>query len=87
MTLPHSAQRKCVFLVKIKEKSKSQKQIPKKKVYLGLLIQRLGYISTESLIAVDTDRKMQTEYADEVDVTVCGDSSKVWGGNLHPHRK
>ena len=34
VTLLHSAQQKHTFLVKRKEKSKSQKQIPKKKVSL-----------------------------------------------------
>ena len=38
--LPHSAQRKHAFLVKMKKKSKSQNQIPKKKVSLELLHQR-----------------------------------------------
>ena len=31
------------------------------------------------------DGKMQTEYADEVEATGCGDSGKVCGDNLQPH--
>ena len=54
MTLPHIVQRKHSFFVKIKEKSKSQKQIPKMKVFLGLLQQRLGNMFTRSLSAGDT---------------------------------
>ena len=53
MTLPHSAQQKCASLVKMKEKSKSQKQIPKKRVYLGLLHQILEHRSTRSLLYGD----------------------------------
>ena len=37
VTLPHIAQRKYAFLVKMKENSKSKKQIPKRKVSLELL--------------------------------------------------
>ena len=40
VTLPHSAQRKYGFLVKRKEKSKSKKVSPKKKIALGLLYHR-----------------------------------------------
>ena len=54
VTLLHSTQRKHAFLVKTKEKSKSQKQIPKKKFSLELLHQRLGHISTRSLLSGDT---------------------------------
>ena len=54
MKLPHSAQRKHAFLVKMKEKSKSQKQIPKKIVPLELLHQRLGHRYTSSLMTGDT---------------------------------
>ena len=50
VTLLFSAQRKRAFLVKMKEKSKSQKQIPFKK-YLELLDQKLGHISTRLLLA------------------------------------
>ena len=59
VTLAHSAQRKHAFLVETKQKSKSQKQIPKKKVSLELLHQRLGYISTRSLISVVTENDCQ----------------------------
>ena len=52
--IPQSAQRKHSFLVKMKEKSKLQKQIPKKKFSLGLFNQRLGHRSTRSLLARDT---------------------------------
>ena len=50
MISPHIAQRKHAFLVKATEKSKSQKQIPKRKVSLELLHQRLGHRSTRSLL-------------------------------------
>ena len=53
MKLLHSAQRKHAFLVKAKGKSKSQKQILKRKVSLELLHQILGHRSTRSLLAVD----------------------------------
>ena len=44
MTLPHRVQQKHAFLVKkIKKKSKPQKQIPKKRVYLELLHKILGH--------------------------------------------
>ena len=59
MTLLHSAQRKHAFLVKTKEKSKPQKKIPKKKVSLELLHQRLGHISKKSLLAGDTENIWQ----------------------------
>ena len=52
--LLHSTQRKNTFLAETKEKSKSQKQIPKKKFSLELLYHRLGKISTRSLMARDT---------------------------------
>ena len=54
VALTHSAQQKPAFLVKTKEKSTLQRKIPKKKVYLGLLHQRLGHRSTRSLLAGDT---------------------------------
>ena len=43
VTLPHSAQRKHEFLLKIKEKSKSKKISPRKKIALELLHHRLGH--------------------------------------------
>ena len=55
----HRAQKKHVFLLKTKEKSKSQKKIPKKKVYLELLHQILGKSSTRSLLAGDTGNVCQ----------------------------
>ena len=51
MTLPHTSQRKRAFLVKMKENSKTQMQIPRKKVSLRLLHQRLGHRSTRSILA------------------------------------
>ena len=51
MTPTHSTPKKHDFLVKIKENSKSQEQIPKKKVSLELLHKRLGYRSTRPLLA------------------------------------
>ena len=42
------------WFLKTKEKSKSQKQIPKKNFSLELLHQILGHRSTKSLLAVDT---------------------------------
>ena len=52
VTLPHSALRKHAFSGKIMEKSKKNPAI--KKIALELLHQRLGHISTRSLIAGDT---------------------------------
>ena len=52
-TLPHSAQSKHDFLVKTKEKAKSNKVTPKKKISLGLLHHRLVHISTISLMDGD----------------------------------
>ena len=49
--LPHNAHRKHTFFLKAEEKSKSQKQIPKRKYYLGLLHQILGHGPTRSLLA------------------------------------
>ena len=54
MTLPHSAQRKHAFLVKIKEMSKSKKLPCRKKIDLELLHQKLGHISTISFFNRDT---------------------------------
>ena len=54
VTLPHSAQRKHAFLGKIMEKSKKNKLPARKKIALELLHQRLGHISTRSLLAGDT---------------------------------
>ena len=47
----YSAQIKHAVLVKTKEKSKSQKQFPKKKVSLEILDQRLGNRYTRSLLS------------------------------------
>ena len=54
VTLPHSAQRKYVFLGKIKDMSKTKKLPYKKKIALEWLHQRLGHRSTRSLLAGDT---------------------------------
>ena len=54
VTLPHSAQRKHVFIGKIMEKSKKNKLPARKKIALELLHQGLGHISTRSLLAGDT---------------------------------
>ena len=54
VTIPHSAQRKHVFLGKIMEKSMKNKLPAKKKIALELLHQRLGHRSTRSLLAWDT---------------------------------
>ena len=51
VTLPHIAHQKYAFLVKTKESSKPQKEIPKKKVSLELLHQRLEHRYTSSLLA------------------------------------
>ena len=51
LTLPHSAQRKHAFLVKIKEMSKTKKLPSRKKIALELLHQRLGHRSTRSFLA------------------------------------
>ena len=53
VTLPHSAQRKHVFLGKIKDMSKKNKLPERKKIILELLHQRLGHRSTRSLLAGD----------------------------------
>ena len=45
-TLPHSAPRKHAFLVKTKEKAKSNKIAPRNKVALEILHHRLGHRST-----------------------------------------
>ena len=55
VTLPHRTHTKYAFLVKMKEKSKSQNKIPKKKVCFELLYQRLGHRSTRSLLDGDTE--------------------------------
>ena len=54
VTLPHSAQRKHAFTGKIKDMSKKNKFPATKKIALELLHQRLGHISTMSLLAGDT---------------------------------
>ena len=54
VTLPHSAQRKHAFTGKIKNMSKKNKIPARKKIALELLHQRLGPISTMSLLAGDT---------------------------------
>ena len=53
VTLPHSAVRKHAFSGKSMESSK--KNLKRKKIALEFLNQRLGHISTRSLIAGDTD--------------------------------
>ena len=55
VTLPHSAQKKHEFLVKIMEKSKKNKLPARKKIALESLHQRLGHRSTISLLAEDTE--------------------------------
>ena len=56
VTLPHNAERKHAFMVKIMEKSKKNpKRNPKrKKIALELINKRLGHISTRSLMDGDT---------------------------------
>ena len=54
MTLTHIAQRKHKILVKTKEKSKSKKVVPRKKVALELLHKKLGHRYTRSLMTGDT---------------------------------
>ena len=54
VTLPHSAQRKHAFWGEIKQISKTDKLPSRKKIALELLHQRLGHISTISLLAVET---------------------------------
>ena len=55
VNMPHSAHRKHAFLVKKKEKAKSKKIAPRKKVALVLLHHGLGQRSTRSLMAGDTE--------------------------------
>ena len=50
-----TAHKKNSLLVKRKEKSRPQNQIPKKRVSLRLLHQRLGHRSTRSLLDWDTE--------------------------------
>ena len=52
--VPHIAQRKHAFLGKIKEISKTKKLPSRKRIALELLHQRLGNISTRSLLDGDT---------------------------------
>ena len=54
VTLPHSEQRKHAFTEKIKDMSKKNKFPARKKIALELLHQRLGHISTRSLLDGDT---------------------------------
>ena len=54
VTLPHSAQRKHAFAGKIKNMSKKNKSPARKKSALELLHQRLGHISTRSLLDGNT---------------------------------
>ena len=53
--LQHSAQSKHTFLGEIKEMSKTEKLPSKQKIALELLHQRLGHISTRSLLDGDND--------------------------------
>ena len=55
VTLPHNAQRKHLFIGKIKEMSKKNKLPARKRIALELLHQRLGHRYTRSLLAGDTD--------------------------------
>ena len=55
VTLPHSAQRTHASLEKIKDISKKNKLPARKKIALELLHQRLGHISTSSLLAGDNE--------------------------------
>ena len=59
MKLPHSEERKYTFLVKTKESSKPQKQIPKRKVSFELLHQWLGHMYTRLLLDGDTTNVFQ----------------------------
>ena len=61
VTLPHSAQRKHAFIVKIKNMSKKNKFPARKKIVLELLHQRLGHISTRSLLAGDNANSWEDE--------------------------
>ena len=54
VTLPHSAQKKHVFLGEIKEMSKANKLLSRNKIALEWLHQRLGHRYTRSLLAGDT---------------------------------
>ena len=54
VTLTHSTQRKYAFLGKIMDMSKENKSPARKKIAFELLYQRLGHISTRSLLAGDT---------------------------------
>ena len=54
VTLPHSAQRKHTFLGEIQDMSKTKKLPSRKKIALELLHQRLGHMSTRSLLDGNT---------------------------------
>ena len=54
LTLLHSALRKSTFILKTKEKDKSKKVAPRRKVSLEILHHILGHRSTRSLMAGDT---------------------------------
>ena len=82
MILPHRAQKKHDFLVKEKEKSKSQKQIPKIKISLESLHQILGHRSTMSLLVVDNaispqDIELRVDPDVEVLTRIC-QCCKAW---------
>ena len=59
VTLPNSAKRKHAYLGKIKDMSKKNKLQARKKIALELLHQRLGYRSTRSLLAGDTEKILE----------------------------
>ena len=54
VTLPHIAQRKHAFIVKIKDMSKKNKLPARNKISLELLHQRLGHRPTRLLLSGDT---------------------------------
>ena len=62
VTFPHNAQRKHLFLGKIKQMSKKKKLPSRKKISLDLLHQRLGHRSTKSLLAGDAANSWEDIY-------------------------
>ena len=68
VTLPHSAQRKHAFLGEIKEMSKTKKLTSRNKIALEFLHQRLGHVSTISLLSGDT-----TNFGENIEIRIYPD--------------
>ena len=86
VTWTHTTQQKHAILVKTKKKSRSEKEIPKRKVSLKWLHQRLGDMFTRSLLAVDTANFWQDIYLRVYSDPFCT-SSKISTINKNPISK